>query len=185
MRIVLKVSSSNQDWDGGCAFATVELSEALATLAQRRIAALTEQTNVDPDINEVYYWAPCVECYFSPWADLISGDEEMEGTAVALAELLDELQIEEKEIVTVTESFQVPASGIAAVECEQMIIRQESIAFMCRQRKYLSQLSKSPRSFEGTRLISPPCSHWVRSQRPEAVAELTREGSNLCLYQKT
>jgi len=50
----------------------------------------------------VYYWASCVECYFSPWADLISGDEEMEGTGVALAELLDELQVEEKEIVTVT-----------------------------------------------------------------------------------
>jgi len=127
---VLKVSSSNQDWGGGCAFAVVELSEVLATLAQRRIAALREQKNVDPDIDEVYYWASCVECYFSPWADLISGDEEMEGTGVALAELLDELQIEEKEIVIVTDSFRVPASQIAAVECEQMIIRQDSIAFM-------------------------------------------------------
>ena len=86
MRIVLKVSSSNQDWGGGCAFAVVELSEVLATLAQRRIAALREQKNVDYDIDEVYYWASCVECYFSPWADLISGDEEMEGTGVALAE---------------------------------------------------------------------------------------------------
>ena len=65
MRIVLKVSSSNQDWGGGCAFAVVELSEVLATLAQRRIAALREQKNVDPDIDEVYYWASCVECYFS------------------------------------------------------------------------------------------------------------------------
>ena len=130
MRIVLKVSSSNQDWDGGCAFAVVELSEVLATLAQRRIAALREQKNVDPDVDEVYYWAaPCVE-YFSPWGDLISGDEEAEGTGVALAELLDELQVEEKEIVTVTDSFQVPASQIAAVECAQMIIRQDSIAFM-------------------------------------------------------
>ena len=48
MKIVLKVSSGNQDWDGGCAFAVVELSEVLATLAQRRIAALREQKNVDP-----------------------------------------------------------------------------------------------------------------------------------------
>jgi hypothetical protein len=131
MRVVLKVSSSNQDWDGGCAFAIVELSEALATLAQRRIAALREQKNVDPDVDEVYYWAAsCVECYFSPWGDLICGDEEAEGTGLALAELLDELQVEEKEIVTVPDSFRVPASQIAAVECEQMIIRPDSIAFM-------------------------------------------------------
>ena len=108
----------------------MELSEVLATLAQRRSAAQREQKNVDPDIDEVYYWACFVECYFSPWGDLISGDEEVEGTGVALAELLDELQVEEKEIVTVTDSFQVPASQIAAVECEQMIIRQDSIAFM-------------------------------------------------------
>ena len=129
MRIVLKVSSSNQDWDGGCAFAVVELSEVLATLAQRRIAALREQKHVDPDIDEVYYWASCVECYFFPWTDLASIDQRVEGTSVALAEMLDELQIEEKEVVTVPDSFRVPASQMAAVECEQMIARY-SIAFM-------------------------------------------------------
>jgi hypothetical protein len=130
MRIVLKVSSSNPDWDGGCAFAVVGLSEVLATLAQRRIAALREQKIVDPDIDEVYYWASFVECYFSPWSDLATGDAEMEGTGVGLAELLAELQIEEKEVVTVPDSFRVPASQMAAVECEQMIVRPDSIALM-------------------------------------------------------
>jgi sulfur carrier protein ThiS len=71
-----------------------------------------------------------VECYFSPWSDLASGDAEVEGAGVALAELLDELQVEKKEIVAVPDSFRVPASQIAAVECEQMIARQDSIAFM-------------------------------------------------------
>src|SRR5215471_10862621 len=98
MRIVLRVSSSNQDWDGGCAFAVIELNEVLATLAQRRIAALREKKNVDLDVDEVYYWASWVECYFSPWGDLISGDEEVEGTGVALAELLDELQVERRKL---------------------------------------------------------------------------------------
>jgi hypothetical protein len=60
MRIALKVSSSNQDWDGGCAFALVELNRAVAALALRRIAALREQRKVDPDIDEVYYWASLV-----------------------------------------------------------------------------------------------------------------------------
>src|SRR5215471_2184657 len=101
MRIVLKVSSSNQDWDGGCAFAIVELNEVLATLAQRRIAALREQKNIDPDIDEVYYWASCVECYFSPWTDLASIDQRVEGTSVALTEMLDELKVGEREVVAI------------------------------------------------------------------------------------
>lgn len=130
MRIALKVFSSNQDWDGDCAFAVVELSRALATLALRRIAALKEQKNVDSNIAEVYYWASFVECYFSPWTDLASGDERAKGTSVPLAEMLDQLQVEEKEVVTVPDSFRVPASQIAAVECEQMIVSPESIAFM-------------------------------------------------------
>jgi hypothetical protein len=43
---------------------------------------------------------------------------------------LDELAIEEKEIVCVPETFQVSPHQIAAVECEQMIVRDDSIAFM-------------------------------------------------------
>jgi hypothetical protein len=130
MRIALKVFSGNQDWDGNCAFAVVELSRALAMLALGRIAGLKEQKKVDSNIAEVYYWASFVECYFSPWTDLASGDEGVEGTRVALAEMLDELHVQEKELVTVPDSFRVPASQIAVVECEQMIVRPDSIAFM-------------------------------------------------------
>jgi hypothetical protein len=42
----------------------------------------------------------------------------------------DELPIEEKEIVCLPESLQGSPDQIAAVECEQMIIREDSIAFM-------------------------------------------------------
>ncbi|MGA9055604.1 MAG: hypothetical protein WB763_03755 [Terriglobia bacterium] len=43
---------------------------------------------------------------------------------------LDEPAIEEKEKVWVPETFQVSPHQIAAVECEQMIVRDDSIAFM-------------------------------------------------------
>jgi hypothetical protein len=42
----------------------------------------------------------------------------------------DELPIEEKEIVCLPESLQGSPDQIAAVECEQMIVREGSIAFM-------------------------------------------------------
>ena len=121
MRIVLKVSSSNEYCDGGCEFALVHLSQELATLALQRIAALREQKTLDPNIDAAYYWAYFVACYFSPYAGLAIDDEE--GLSFAEGDMLDQLQIEEREVVHVPEMFQVPSSQIAAMECEKMIVR--------------------------------------------------------------
>ena len=53
MRIILKVSSSNEHCTGGCDFALLDLTPELARLAVRRIATLREQKSVDPDIGRV------------------------------------------------------------------------------------------------------------------------------------
>jgi hypothetical protein len=129
MRIVLKVSSSNEHCNGGCEFALLDLTPELARLALGRIATLREQKSLDPDIDEVYYWAYFAE-YFSPWKDPASTGEGAEGTKVTLEVMLDELPIEEKEIVCVPETFQVSPHQLAAVECERMIVHVDSIAFM-------------------------------------------------------
>ena len=115
MRIILKVSSNNEYCDGGCEFALVDMTPGLAALAMRRIIALREQKSLDPDIDETYYWAYFVDCYFSPYADLSIDDMEAKGASIPLGELLDELQIEDKEIICVPESFQVASNQIAAV----------------------------------------------------------------------
>jgi len=77
--------------------------------------------------HETYYWAYVVE-YFSPWVSLASAEEEVE-PAVKVANVLDELGIEENEVLTVPESFGVPSCQIAAVECGKIIVREDSIAF--------------------------------------------------------
>ncbi|MBZ5670038.1 MAG: hypothetical protein LAO04_09935 [Acidobacteriia bacterium] len=125
----MKVSSNDEYCDGGCEFALVDLTPELAGLALRRVAVLREQKSLDPDIDETYYWAYFAE-YFSAWEDLASSGKEVEGTRVTLEGMLDELPIDEKEIVCVPETFQVSIRQIAAVECEQMIVREDSIAFM-------------------------------------------------------
>ena len=129
MRIILKVSSSNEHCNGGCEFALLDLTPELARLAVGRIATLREQKSLDPDIDEVYCWAYFAE-YFSPWKHPASPGEEVEGTGMTLEEMLDELAIEEKEIACVPESFQVPPHQITAVECQQMVVRLDSIVFM-------------------------------------------------------
>ena len=129
MKLVLKVSSNNEHCDGGCELALVDLSPELAALALRRIAVLREQKNLDPDVDETYYWAYVVE-YFSPWVSLVSTEEEVE-PAIEVANVLDELGVEENEVLMVPESFLVPSCQIAAVECRQMVVR----ALCCRSHK--------------------------------------------------
>ncbi len=129
MRIILKVSSTSEHCDGGCELAIVDLTPELAALALRRIAMLKEQKSVDPDIIETYYWAYFAE-YFSPWEDLPKDGNAVDGKRVYTAELLDQHQVEEKEIICAPESFEVSPSQVAAVECEQMVVREGAIAFM-------------------------------------------------------
>jgi hypothetical protein len=129
MRIILKVSSSNEHCSGGCEFALLDLTPELARLALGRIATLREQKSLDPDIAEVYYWAYFAE-YFSPWEDSAGLGEEVENTQWTLEGMLDELAMEEKEIISVPETFQLPPGNVAAVECDQMVVREDAIAFM-------------------------------------------------------
>jgi hypothetical protein len=129
MRILLKVTSSNEYCDGGCEFALVDLTPDLATLALGRIAALRDQMTLDPNIDETSYWAYFMVRYFSPYAGLAIDNKDVEDTSVSIGEMLDDLQIEEREVVHVPEIFQAPSSQIAAVECEKMLVREDSVAF--------------------------------------------------------
>ena len=67
MRVLLKVWSSNPDYDGGCDYAAVEISDELAKLMLRRIKVLSEQKALDYSLYETYYWDSSPE-YFSLWA---------------------------------------------------------------------------------------------------------------------
>ena len=127
MRIILKVSSSNEYCDGGCEFALVDLTPELAALALQRIAMLREQKSLDPDIDETYYWAYFAE-YFSRWVNL-AAEKEAEPPSLNLVDILDGFRIAYNEVFTVPESFQLPPTRIAAVECQEMIAREDSIAF--------------------------------------------------------
>jgi len=127
MRVALRISSSNEHSDGGCEFALVEVTPELAALALRRIAALRAQKSVDPEIDETYSWTSYVECYFSPSIAQEDAGAEAEAACLAAAESLCEG--EDDEVIELSGSFQVPSSQIAAVECQQMIVRQDAIAF--------------------------------------------------------
>jgi len=130
VKIVLKVSSSNENSSGGCDFALVELTTEIAALALRRIQTLREQKKLDTNIDQTYYWSHLVECFFSPWTNLASAERDVGTANLAVADLLERLRIEVTEIAIVPETFEVPPSQMAAVECEHMIVSDDSIAFI-------------------------------------------------------
>jgi sulfur carrier protein ThiS len=128
VQIVLKVWSSNPDYNGGCDFAVVEITPELAKLALRRITLLGEQRGVDSAVCETSYWASDAE-YFSPWLGVPDQSDEVKAACLKLEEELESLQIDRREVVAASDNFCVPQSQIARVECAQMVVREEGIAF--------------------------------------------------------
>ncbi len=128
MRVVLKVWSSNPDYSGGCDYAVVEISEEFAKLTLRRINVLNEHKALDHSLCETYYWDSSPE-YFNPWVNRASQPGEVRESGVDLEEILENLEVGTREIVTAPLDFRISESQIVAVECVQMIVRDSGIAF--------------------------------------------------------
>jgi hypothetical protein len=94
----------------------------------RRLHLLRDQKTLDPSICETYYWDYSAQ-YFSTWANQPTQPHEADVAGCELEKTLEELQVDTCEVVSVPDDFHVPGSQIAAVECAQMIVREEGIAF--------------------------------------------------------
>ncbi|MHB8655717.1 MAG: hypothetical protein ACYDA9_17775 [Terriglobia bacterium] len=129
MKLILRVSSSNEYYDGGCEYAAVELTRELAHLALRRIEVLKEHKKTDELVYETYYWDFNAE-YFSLRADFTNLPEKVKTTILTVAEIVEALGVEEKEVVTAPDDFEVVEAQIAAVECGQMLVGEDGIAFL-------------------------------------------------------
>ena len=129
MKLILRVSSSNEYCDGGCGYAAVELTRELASLALRRIQMLKEHKKNDELVYETYYWDFNAE-YFSLRADFTNMPEKMKTAILAVADIVEALAVDDNELVTAPDDFEVVEAQIAAVECGQMIVRDDGIAFL-------------------------------------------------------
>ena len=129
MKLILRVSSSNEYCDGGCEYAALDLMRELASLALRRIEVLKEHKKTDELVYETYYWDFNAE-YFSLRADFTSMPEKVKTTILAVAEIVEALAVDDNELVTAPDDFEIVEDQIAASECGQMIVRDDGIAFL-------------------------------------------------------
>ena len=120
MKLVSTVSSDQETW--GCDYALIDLSPELARLALRRMNILKAQKQADQQLDEMYFWDYNVE-YFSPW----EGEAER---ADPLSEMLDKLPLVADDLMYAPDGFVVPDNLLEPVECSQMIIREDAIAFI-------------------------------------------------------
>ena len=128
MRVVLKTWSSNPEYSGGCDYAVVEVGEEFAKLALRRISVLCEKKALDSSLYETHYWDSSAE-YFSPWVNRASRPTEVQESGVELEKTLEDLEVDMREAVMAPGDFRVPESHFGTVECAQMIVHEEGIAF--------------------------------------------------------
>jgi hypothetical protein len=89
---------------------------------------LRQQKTLDSSIFETYYWDYSAQ-YFSPLVNRPTQPQEVAVACFELEKTLEELQVDTCEVVSVPGNFCVPDSQIATVECAQMIVREEGIAF--------------------------------------------------------
>jgi hypothetical protein len=128
VQFVLKVWSSNSHYSGGCDYAVVDAHAALLKLALRRIGVLRNQKKLDSSLSETYYWDSSAH-YFSPWINRASKSGPALESCFKLEESINALEIDMREVVVASDDFGVPESQMGAVECAQMIVRDEGIAF--------------------------------------------------------
>ncbi len=127
MKMVMNVSSRNENDDGGCVLACIDLTPQLAELALRRVETLAELLARDRDADEIYYWNYDA-VFFDPFLGPGGGPEG--ASTAANEQLLDRLEKAANDFVEVDGAFHILTGQIAAIECGQMIVRKEGVAFV-------------------------------------------------------
>lgn len=84
---------------------------------------LKDQKRIDKDLDEMYFWDYHAE-YFNPWIT------EGEGCGDTLAEAVEEFPAAAADWMAAPADFTVPEPLFARMECCQMIVRENAIAFV-------------------------------------------------------
>jgi len=108
MKLLLECYSSNENYNGGCDFAFVDLTPELAAIALRRIADFAQLKMGDAMALEIYYWDDSCD-----WIE----------TSEKIQELTDGYSGD----VVEAESFEPTKDSKQRTECDQMIVEEYGI----------------------------------------------------------
>ena len=129
MKLTMNVSSHNENDDGGCVLACVNLAPQLAELAIRRIESLHALQAQDGHADEVYFWNYDA-VFFDPFSSHDDDGTLERRTAVTGEQLFEKLEKATDDFIEVDAEFEIPEGQIARVDCSQMVVRKEGIAYV-------------------------------------------------------
>jgi hypothetical protein len=121
MKLISRVSCADEAF--GCAYALIDLTQALARLALKRIGTLCDMKRVDHDLYETRYW-DYQPVYFSPWA------AEGEGCGDVLAEAIEQSSTVAGDWMEAPAGLEIPELLVTRIESPRMVVRDDGIFFV-------------------------------------------------------
>jgi hypothetical protein len=122
MKLILKTSSTCEDYSGGCDYALVHLTPELAGVCLKRIGKLRRERLKDRDLYEKYYFD------YSPI--FFGATEEAGGVGDPLEERIENGSlgtVHDEGVWVVETEFSVADKFLAWTECNQMIVRENEV----------------------------------------------------------
>jgi hypothetical protein len=121
MKLISTVSCADQAF--GCDYALIDLTQALARLALKRIGTLCDMKRVDHDLYETRYW-DYHPVYFSPWS------AEGKGCRDVLAEAIEQSPTVAGDWMEAPAGLAIPELIIARIESPRMVVMDDGIFFV-------------------------------------------------------
>jgi hypothetical protein len=116
MKLILNVSSRDENDDGGWVLALLDLTPWLAERALSRIEILRAIRAQDEVADEIYYWNSDV-AFFDPFLACNDDSALKSQLAVPPEQLFEHLEKAAKDFIEVKAGFKIPEGQIARIDC--------------------------------------------------------------------
>lgn len=122
--LILNAHSSDENFNGDCDYAVVELTPALATQIRRRVALARKAGQQDSDLWEIYFWGSTAEFFDHEVLDACQEAVAATGKRRRSKAARDWLTaFEQREYAVVPAGVDLNAHEAQRTECDQMIVR--------------------------------------------------------------
>ena len=125
MYLIFNAHSSDENYNGDCDYAVIDLTPALAEEVRRRVALARQAGQQDNDLYEMYFWGSTADFYDH---NVLDACQDAAAAAVrgsdpdqTARDWLDDF--ERHEYAVVPEGVDFTAPEVQRTECDQVIVR--------------------------------------------------------------
>lgn len=117
-KLILSTTSSNENWNGDCDYAIVGINNDLIQIVKARKRLFDMVIAFDSKLYKMYFW-DWSAVFFSPYLSKLD---------LEFTDKFEHCDFDDIWILPV--DLEIPEAAFARVECTQMIVREEGIAWV-------------------------------------------------------